>query len=351
MYSKGTKGVFLALLVLAGFSVRAKELKACDQAKGLSRPMVFVENKGQVKDEHGVVRSDIRYKLSSPGLSLYLGSDELRYQFRQQGTTEGGSAKLTTLQVGVHLVGANAHAREVSLEPNSFYETYCTGNGAYTAHSSTRVMYQDVYPGIDWVVYTHEGKVEYDFVVRPGGDASQIKVRYEGATVAALADGGIEAHTAMGNIVEHAPMAYETESGKHVAAGFRVHDNVVSFATGSYKGSLTIDPYLSWSTYFGGTSDEVVTSVISYGGTGLLYAAGYTSSTSGIASGVGLPFNTFGGVYDAFVAAYSAAGVMSWATYFGGTADDRGTGIAADAGGNLYGYWHDRHVSAHLYCR
>ena len=340
MYFKGIKRLLLVLCGLAAFAAQAKDVAGYGSTKGLSRPVCFVENKGQLKDDHGNLRTDIGYKLTTPGVSLYLGGDHLLYQFRQHSGTDANSLQFSSYEVQVSLLGANKHAHALNLEPQQYHENYYTGadHGAgFTANAFDKVVYKDVYPGIDWVVYTKEGKVEYDFVVNAGGNPADIRIQYLGVnSLKSMPDGGIIAETPMGTIVEHAPLAFENNTGRKVSSRFQVDNDVITFATGKYQGTLTIDPYLSWSTYFGGTSEDVATSVISYGGTGLIYAAGYTSSNAGIAVGVGLPFNTFGGVYDAFIAAYSAAGVMSWATYFGGTADDRGTGLAADAGGNLY---------------
>ncbi len=340
MYFKGTKRLFLVLCGIASFSAQAKDIAVSDKAKGFTRPVCFVENKGQVRDLNGNKRTDIKYKLATPGVSLYLGANNLLYQFRQNDATDPQNIRVKAMQVQVSLLGANPDPEIVSLEPQPYHENYYTGSlrgEGFTANSCDRVVYKNVYPGIDWVVYTKESKVEYDFVVSAGADASAIRIRYNGVkSLRTTPDGGIIASTEMGDIQEHAPVAFENAGGRRVSARFHVTNDIVSFETGNHNGAMTIDPYLSWSTYFGGTSDDVATSVTSYGGTGLIYAAGYTSSTAGIASGVGLPFNTFGGVFDAFVAAYSATGGMSWATYFGGTADDRGTGIAADAAGNLY---------------
>src|SRR5207248_11318055 len=45
---------------------------------------------------------------------------------------------------------------------------------------------------------------------------------------------------------------------------------------------------------------------------------------------------TFGGVFDAFVAKISPTGALVYATYLGGSGDDRGTGIAVNSSNNVY---------------
>jgi len=43
------------------------------------------------------------------------------------------------------------------------------------------VKFDSVYPGIDLVYYGNQQQLEYDFVVAPGADASQIHLTYSGA--------------------------------------------------------------------------------------------------------------------------------------------------------------------------
>ncbi|HLG03425.1 MAG TPA: SBBP repeat-containing protein, partial [Bacteroidia bacterium] len=64
-----------------------------------------------------------------------------------------------------------------------------------------------------------------------------------------------------------------------------------------------------------------------------VYLAGYTDSPTGIASG-GYQ-NTPGGITDAFLVKFDAAGNRLWATYFGGAFVDFGNGITCDASGNV----------------
>lgn len=87
---------------------------------------------------------------------------------------------------------------------------------------------------------------------------------------------------------------------------------------------------VAWSTYFGGTVGYA--SGVAFDGAGDVFVAGgLTGGTT-----VGGFDTTFGGVSDAFVAKLSAAGVLSWSTFVGGSAGDYAVGrIATDAAGNV----------------
>lgn len=120
-------------------------------------------------------------------------------------------------------------------------------------------------------------------------------------------------------------------SGIATAGG---HQN--SYGGGSYDAFLMqFDGSGSrqWATYYGGTSYDDGFSVAT-DGSGNVYMAGTTSSTSGIATSGGYQ-NGLGGYYDAFLVQFNSSGVRQWATYYGGSGDDQGYGLAADGSGNV----------------
>ena len=342
MYLNGTKTCSLLLCCFMSFSLIAKDAKITT-GQGLQKPLSFIENKGQVLDDNNNPRYDIQYKLSTPGMNLYLGSGKLFYQFRKTEGTTPETMQVSTYNMGVALLGANPDAKMIASDEQEYHENYyrSQNDNGFTVHSFNKVTYKDVYPNIDWVLYVKDNNVEYDFVVRPGGDISKIKLSYDGATRLSITDdGSISAETPMGNVKERKPFAYETGSHKEIASNFKLHNNIVSFEAGDYHGSLTIDPYLLWSTYFGGVNEDVATSVKETSG-GLTFAGGYTASTTLGFGGAGVYNKVYpGGTYDAFLTSYTATGTRTYTTYFGGaTGNTEGTCIALDNTGaapNIY---------------
>ncbi|MDP1725134.1 MAG: SBBP repeat-containing protein [Bacteroidota bacterium] len=88
-----------------------------------------------------------------------------------------------------------------------------------------------------------------------------------------------------------------------------------------------------WATYYGGSGDETGEE-IAIDGSGNSIIAGHTYSTSGIASS-GAYQTSLGGNLDAFIVKFDTSGVRQWATYFGGSQNDVGYGIAVDGNGNI----------------
>lgn len=128
----------------------------------------------------------------------------------------------------------------------------------------TSVTYQEVYPGIDLKYYGDGRQMEYDFIVPPGADYSQIKVQYEGAkSLTVNASGDLVIETAWGYVTEKVPIIYQLDGANRVAitGTYRVADNrSFGFSLGpEYDRSLpvVIDPVLSYSTYLGGASEDV----------------------------------------------------------------------------------------------
>jgi hypothetical protein len=338
MYFNATKCSSLVLCCLIPLSLLAKNVKPV-AGQGLQKPLCFIENKGQVTDQSNNPRADIQYKLSAPGMSLYVGSGKLHYQFNKVDNSVASAPKVSGYQMDVTLLGADPNATIVNESGNSYYENYYNERSSVTAHSFNKIRYKNVYPGIDWVLYVKDGKVEYDFVVKEGANVNDIRIKYDGATALNVArNGGIIAQTPMGTVSEGKPYTYETATGKAVTSRFNVHDNVVTFETGAHKGGITIDPTVLWGTYYGGTAEDVVTSV-KITTAGVVFAGGYTASFTGIAtSGPGIYDNTYGGgAYDAFMVCLSTTGVRLWATYFGGAGVDRGTCVGIDNAGT-YAY-------------
>ncbi len=280
----------------------------------------------------------------------------------------------------------------------NFYNIPAIPNGILGVRSFGRVIVKDIYPNIDWVIYGQDGGMKYDFVVHPGGDAKMIQMRYEGANLVATEDGGVRLETPLGEIFENAPISFSGED--IVRSEFHVENNVLSFCFEEFdsRKTLRIDPDVVWSTYYGGNGTDWFID-LGLDPSGNVYAGGITLSTTMIAFGgfqnsigspisrdvflvkfapngvrlwatyygglheefggdiavdnlgnvfqvgatnnTGLGANGFqnnhgGGYYDAFVVKFDGAGARIWATYYGGSADEYGEGIAVDDWGNVY---------------
>ncbi|MEO0150948.1 MAG: SBBP repeat-containing protein [candidate division WOR-3 bacterium] len=95
-----------------------------------------------------------------------------------------------------------------------------------------------------------------------------------------------------------------------------------------------------WATYYGGTSGDIGYS-ISIDINGNVFLVGATSSSDfPIQSSSGAYYDsTCGGCpnyYDAFILKFSNSGALLWATYYGGSNEDRAFSIAIDDSGEIF---------------
>lgn len=309
----------------------------------------FIENKGQIMDQFQQPRADIDFRMGGNGVNLFVGAAALHYQWVR--ATDTRVVDRDTLQefvlyrMDVQLLGANPNAQVVRDQKQGYYERYYTpafGQQGAIAHSYHKITYKEVYPDIDWVLYVSGNKVEYDFVVRPGGRVADIKLQYSGATQLNVNnDGSLTATTPMGSVTEAAPVAFQQADNKPVASSFSLDNNVLSFLAGDYKGTLVIDPVLEWGTYYGGLGDDRTTA-IETDAAGNVYIGGGTTSLDNMVTS-GAFQEIYGGASgtvamgDAFIAKFDEAGNCLWATYYGGELEDRGIDLALDE------------VTSHLY--
>jgi hypothetical protein len=337
----------------------------------------FIENKGQVTDQHGLPRADIQYSLSVPGAGVFIGNGEIHYQFLNRQTSDAqalgarllanGSlpahglpdvtsilpCEVASYRMDVALVGANLSAGVIATEQQAYYEIYFLTGGPVSgikAQSYRKITYKNVYPDIDWVIYIKGNKLEYEFVVGPGGDASQIKLKYSGAENLKINKaGGLTATTPMGTITERAPLCYRSGfPGIPLSGAFDLNGNIVSFrvSSGHGAGPLVIDPAVEWGTYYGPNTSTSPAYGVCVDAQENVYMCGLTYSATQIAT-TGTFSDTFAGETDAYLVKFDSSGNRLWGTYYGngtygsgiwGTAvpGTWGAALACDPAGNVY---------------
>ncbi|MCX6230287.1 MAG: SBBP repeat-containing protein [Bacteroidetes bacterium] len=89
-----------------------------------------------------------------------------------------------------------------------------------------------------------------------------------------------------------------------------------------------------WGSYYGG-SDADYGFGIACDKTGNVYFTGKTQSSVGIATTASFQPG-YGSGGDAFIAKFNGNGVRQWASYYGGSGEDMGEGIACDSSGNVF---------------
>ncbi len=362
-----TKLFLCAFLMLAGISkLYAEDISNISRDKTLqgNKQLLFIENKGQVMDLNGNRRPDILYTVQGQGVKIFICKTGIDYQFTKSEINSTSSkirsnilsfktdtSDITTLyRLEMHLLGANNSANYKAELENTYYENFYNlvskSDGIVKVKSYERIRIKNIYNKIDWILYFKEGKLEYDFVVNPGGNINDIKIKYDGATeLKKNVNGSINISTPLGSITEHTPYSYQIINNAKiiVPSSFIIkRSNTIGFLTSEFESTkeLILDPGIQWATYYGDSLQETG-SAISVDGTGNVYLAGSTNSTSNISSG-GFQ-NTLSGIRDAFIVKFNSLGNRIWATYYGGPGSDysnsnnnSNNGICVDTSGNIY---------------
>lgn len=281
----------------------------------------FVENKGQLVDQHGKPNSEAKYLLQSGPLNVQLRQNGFSYDTYV--SKSAGPRKFH--RVDIELAGANAAAVLKADMPGNAVSNVINERGEFrNVRNFQRVTYTDIYPGIDleFVADPKSDKnVEYNFIVHPGADPARIQLRYRGSRKVALLNHRIVVETVHGRLQERIPASWVGESRKPVGVSYKVlGQDLFAFQVPAYdkRQTLVIDPSpnLEWATYYGGDGADLITA-IDTDESGNIYAVGHTSSASNIASG-GAFQGTVAGGNDFFIAKFNSAGVRQWATYYGG---------------------------------
>jgi len=300
---------------------------------------------------------------SAPGQFVARGCD---YQFTISATeVQIGLRKATDETAGARMqwVGANPRAGISGTAGLPGKINYLTGNdpGRWRTGMAMfrQVRVDAIYPDINLVYYGNQQRLEYDFTLAPGADPGAIAMRFDGVDKISIDPAGeLVLKLNGGEIRQPRPVIYQRIGGvrKDITGGYRLLDaQTVAFAVGAYDHgqALTIDPLLSYSTYFGGTAGDRAWAV-AVDTNGIIYIAGETFSPKFFTNGwpSGTSFSTFGafqtnyngGKYagDAFIAKLSVDPADStdvtaeYLTYLGGNGDNAAYSLAVDPAGNAY---------------
>jgi uncharacterized protein (TIGR03437 family) len=205
-----------------------------------------------------------------------------------------------------------------------------------------RVLFRNVYPGIDVDFHAEAGALEYDFIVAPGADPRRIRVAISGADALKI-DGGDLLIQAGGRWLRHAkPRIYQRTATGQVGVEGRyaiLSNGEVRIDLDRYDSTrpLVIDPRIVYSTLLGGDDVDQIRS-IAVDSQGNVYVTGSAGSSNFPGSSSPNTRTRTQYASDAYVAKIDPTGSkLLYTAFFGSPSyDDGGTAIAMDAAGNAF---------------
>lgn len=312
----------------------------------------FLENKGQWHE-------DVKYRADLRSGFFYLTEDGFVFDFydakefnryiaaHYDKTFRTGFDKLKCHAYKIELVGS-AGINKVSTQTASpEYYNYFIGNNPKKWASHVNAFYnlkaEDVYPGIDLSVYSKIFHLKYDFVVKPGADASLIQLEFSGQESMKISKGKLVVKTSVNTVVENKPVAYQLIDGQKVIVPceFKLVEQTVSFRfpKGYNKNyELVIDPTLMFSTYSGSFSNNFGYTA-TFDKKGFLYSGSSAFGTQ-YPTTVGAYDITFnGGLVDIAISKYDTTGTFHrYSTYVGGGSDELPHSMITNSNDELFVY-------------
>ena len=337
----------------------------------------FIENRGQIIDQHYKANSSVLFLLTTPGMNVQLRRGGFSYDvysienanrkdqnpkrpFKTQKSADTGyvtpfadsGADATQLLYKFHridfdLAGSDIGCEIVTSGPSGDYLNYYTAGtpseGVKEVRSFQTVTYKNIYPNIDLEFLADPiTGIKYNFVVHKGGRPGDIRLVISGPEIGLTDNGSLILKTSTGNVEEAIPAGYFIRNG--IRTDFmpkfsQLDDNEFGIMTHGVPDDFTelvIDPVpiRVWATYYGGIDTE-----FGYGcavdGIGNIYISGDTYSTSSIAT-TGAYQTTLQGWNDSFLAKFASSGERIWGTYFGGPDWEYNFNCTIDKAGNTY---------------
>jgi hypothetical protein len=341
--------IFCTVLIYSFTSAQAASFIA--SSFSLKNCNAFIENKGQLRNSNGEALNNVKFYLDDKNVNVLCYADKIVFQFQeaitytQKAMPEAFNPKdhssdstiINASLIEMCFVGANPSAVIYSSgqEPTSLY-FHLLSDKEITASLYKKVVYHNIYPGIDLILETTAKGVEYSFIVQPGGDPNQIKIKWNGANITPDRKNiSIRYSNEQGYITEKDLKC--RQSKEVVPCNYSIQDNIIAFKLDKYdtRLPLIIDPKLDWGTYFGGGNAGDLCYGVSEDDSGYIYITGSTTATTAIATS-GAYKTSLSGNLDAYVAKFSSDGKLIWGSYFGGSGQDVSVDIVLSDSGTLY---------------
>ena len=329
----------------------------------------FVENKGQIIDQNNRPNPGVLYFLRTPGMNVQIRKGGFSYDIYTSEKSEITSQKpsdslsdpysqtrpvapslLTFHRIDIDLVGANVAGGIIACDPAPSYLNYYTAgtpaSGVTGVRSYQKVIFPEIYPGIDVEFMTDRvSGFKYNIVVRPGGDLSAVVLKVSGPETSVTATGTLLMHTSLGAVEETIPASRILLDEENTQASVRF----VQRGKDLYglellnplppAATLIVDPIPGrlWATFYGGPNwDNFEKEGCTTDNQNNVFGAGTTSSETNVATSGAFQTTYGGGSTDAFLVKFNCAGTPLWATYYGGAGYEIYANCTADPTGHVF---------------
>lgn len=315
-----------------------------------SIPLTFIPNKGQIDTK-------VKFHVRGTHYGFYFTDKEVVLSYFTQKTSETNGVTLA-----LQFLDANPDVKVEGLNKTSGKVNYFTGKdqSKWITDLATfeKLIYKELWKGIDLVFYSKDNALKYDFILHPGASVESIKLTYRGSEGISLDDkGNLQIHNDFGVLIDERPISYQEIGGRRIKIGsrFEIINTENDEAYFQFKilddynfdYPLIIDPGLIFSSFLGAIILNAGTNEgdklgIAVDKSGNIYVAGGTLSSSfpvtlGAFQEVSSNSNNEEFTTSAYVAKLNTNGSsLIYATFLSGSSSDEARSIAIDSMGNAY---------------
>jgi len=314
----------------------------------------FIENRGQYVDSEGNQCSDIKFICFTKGQAVYLRDDgisvvlsknvnnnEIRKpvtNFFDYNNEQTESKNITFCRSDINFSYCNNRPEIIGVGKVKYYRNYYLAHcpdGITKVPVYNKVRIINIYENIDILFYENNGEIEYDFIVKTGGDPEQIVLKLDGFINKEISDNGsLILENSIGKITKTKPITLQGE--KQIESHYILSDKGnINFKTANYDKSKTIiiDPMIRlWGTYIGGGQEDFCSNLKKDDGNNL-FVIGATSSNIVLGKIEKINENI---TDDAFIAKFTMDGDCEWFTIFGGNDNEYTYVLDFDYDSNIY---------------
>ncbi|SFS66967.1 SBBP repeat-containing protein [Paenibacillus sp. BC26] len=310
-------------------------------------PLSFVPNRGQILDNRIVYQSQMqgcRYAFGA-------GTAWMTY-WKLQNNDVGQQSRAEGVTIAWTFRGTQSVVMPEGQQPGQGTFNRLSGHDPADNQIALplykRVVYREVWAGIDVIFYGQGLQLKYDVHLSPGSRIEDVRLRCEGADEMQLdMEGNLFIATPSGTLMDLKPVAYQEMDGstRTLACRFILQPDLDGSITVGFQLEedydaalpLVIDPILIFSTFLGGSGIDSTESDIALDSSHCAYITGYSSSANFPVT-PGAFSNTLTGVSDVIVTKINPAGTeILYSTYIGGRRSDNvGKSIVVDSTGHAY---------------
>jgi hypothetical protein len=228
--------------------ISQEQASGANHANLAHAPLAFIENRGQAD-------TPVRYLIRGPRGTVYFTPEEVVFDLfvltgETPGTlpTEPGPGELSAVSSRGHrgvvlrqqFLGASSgvvvSGDEKLPGTVNVFRGKDPSRWQHAIPMFSRVLYRNLYPGVQLAFSGTEGNLSFRFVVDPNRSADRIRYRFVGAEGVTLADdGSLLIETALGSIVEKPPRAYQETSKESVSIHYTLYpEGEIGFQIGPY---------------------------------------------------------------------------------------------------------------------